>query len=502
MAGIDSYVKLMLHMDGDLSPNHHTVSCVSTVFDGSFKKIGGSSLFFNSSSYVLAPDHDDFHLANNDFTMECWIRVTTLPTTESYAIVSKYNTAQNQRAWGLFLRNNGGTYELQFTGCADVLGNTLQAVFQAITLSQNTWTHIVCQRNGNYIYFYQDGVAVGSGQSFTTDIVNASEALIIGARETGGPRFFKGNIDGIRINNGNALYSSTFTPPTSRLTPVSGDVFVYNCEADAFGGNDLTVNGSTQIRTISGSFDQAMYFDGIDGYLTVPDSDGWNFGSSDFTVDFWVNFESTTNTDYPGFFQQREDANNLQKFMYYRTDGELYYSVRVGGTAYTFFSGDHTFEPDVDTWYHIALVLVDTTAYFYVDGVLVGDDSEPTYTVVNYNGVLDIGRITSNDGTINYPLNGYIDEFRISKGIARWTSNFTPPTSAYSEIRKFISGSLNDAARVLIFDESDWSLVSNSLESAGDYVIDVDDAVSTITVAARSADGEIIGYQNVVPSQE
>jgi len=191
-------------------------------------------------------------------------------------------------------------------------------------------------------------------------------------------------------------------------------------------GDTKTENTQKKFGVTSG------YFDGTGDYLTIPDSDDWHFGTLDFTVDFWIYFYYTNNTAYPGFFQQRENADNLQKFMYYRTDNELYYSVRKNGVAYSFFSGDNTFEPQTHTWYHIALVLNNETAYFYVDGIFIGSDNTPSYDVSNYSGPMHIGRITNNAATSTYNIQGYIDEFRISKGIARWTTNFTPPVVPYT----------------------------------------------------------------------
>jgi hypothetical protein len=84
------------------------------------------------------------------------------------------------------------------------------------------------------------------------------------------------------------------------------------------------------------------------------------------------------------------------------------------------------------TWYHIAFERVATTCKIFIDGV------SQTLTELNAIGTSDVGDLSgnlvigrnANAGWGQY-VNGWIDEFRVSKGIARWTANFTPPTAEY-----------------------------------------------------------------------
>ena len=75
-------------------------------------------------------------------------------------------------------------------------------------------------------------------------------------------------------------------------------------------------------------------------------------------------------------------------------------------------------------WHHIALVKDATVYKLYLDGTEIGTTTDAS--VDTFAGALRVG----SDGTSAFA--GYIDELRISKGIARWTANFTPPTRAYS----------------------------------------------------------------------
>ena len=80
-----------------------------------------------------------------------------------------------------------------------------------------------------------------------------------------------------------------------------------------------------------------------------------------------------------------------------------------------------------DTWYHIALVRYGTSIKLYVNGVS-NISTSSSLGLVDNSVSLSIGSMLTGE----YSMNGYIDELRISKGVARWTSNFTPPTQPYS----------------------------------------------------------------------
>jgi hypothetical protein len=84
--------------------------------------------------------------------------------------------------------------------------------------------------------------------------------------------------------------------------------------------------------------------------------------------------------------------------------------------------------PSLNTWYHVAFVRASGVCNIYVNGTALSKtaDNSPDLDIPNVAGDLFIGG-KSGFGFIE----GYMDELRISKGIARWTANFTPPTLEY-----------------------------------------------------------------------
>jgi hypothetical protein len=81
----------------------------------------------------------------------------------------------------------------------------------------------------------------------------------------------------------------------------------------------------------------------------------------------------------------------------------------------------------LDTWYHVAVTRQSSTVKLFLDGQQLGSDVTNT---TNHNGLTwYVGR----DNDIDFGFYGYIDELRVTKGVARYTSNFTPPTKSFPE---------------------------------------------------------------------
>jgi len=194
----------------------------------------------------------------------------------------------------------------------------------------------------------------------------------------------------------------------------------------------VTAYGNAQIDTAQSKFDGASgLFDGTGDYLSTPDSDDWNFGGGDFTIDFWVRFNSLpANGEWATFYCQRPSGWQNQIYFGFRNIGGAYswdFSVYSGGTVIIEVIKATTVS--TNTWYHAALVRSGNNFYIFQSGAQVGTTVTDSDSVPDLASTLTIGRLGVYDG---YYLNGWLDEFRVSKGSARWTANFTPPTSAYT----------------------------------------------------------------------
>lgn len=221
---------------------------------------------------------------------------------------------------------------------------------------------------------------------------------------------------------GNA-FSDEYTKLLIHSDTYNGDI---NFIDSSNSGHLITGEGDTVHSTQKQKFgSSAIYFDGSGDHLTVVDSDDWNFGDGDFTIDFWINtsYEAgehaiiTTGDSGPG-------ATYRNAFEIYSRDGDIraYYA---DGTNQDYLIKTGVFN---GTWKHIAFSRNNSQVMLFVDGIL-ADSKVITWTLANPSTNMTIG----SRGTSQLFLTGYIDELRISKGIARWTSNFQPPAAPYEE---------------------------------------------------------------------
>jgi hypothetical protein len=172
---------------------------------------------------------------------------------------------------------------------------------------------------------------------------------------------------------------------------------------------------------------KSIYFDG-GAWIDTPDHADFALGSGDFTFDFWIKRGSVNAVRQYIFGQVDNAISNVSTsiWCYFDVGNSIGVVVTYGGTQKSFLSA--TTITDVTTWHHLAIVRNGATLSLYIDGVFSGSTDLAGNVLNDSTNLFSIGRI--GEYTSNY-LNGYIDEFRFSKGIARWTANFTPPTKEY-----------------------------------------------------------------------
>ena len=170
------------------------------------------------------------------------------------------------------------------------------------------------------------------------------------------------------------------------------------------------------------------YFDGSGDYLYLSDSNDWDWDTGDFTIDTWVRFVSFPNTAW--FYWQGIPGNSGDyQYMQYDTGtSRLNWGYVSGNVTKAAYSIPWTLS--YNTWYHIAFVRNGSSGTFYINGVSQTTTVDTAFTgsLSGLTGNIWIGKHGYGDGLAGGGhLNGYLEEFRFSKGIARWTTNFTPP---------------------------------------------------------------------------
>jgi len=174
---------------------------------------------------------------------------------------------------------------------------------------------------------------------------------------------------------------------------------------------------STAVNTPFGTGDGVLAFDGTGDYLTIPSSTDFEFGTGDFTIEFWL--WPITNTDYWILGKGDEATQAGSSFSFYN-----------GGAWEFYTSGGGVSVPrpllTTGTWQHIAAVRNLGIITIYKNGISVSSASIGTSAINSTpSSALKIGMYS----VAGY--NGYISNLRITKGVARYTENFDVPTAPF-----------------------------------------------------------------------
>lgn len=195
-------------------------------------------------------------------------------------------------------------------------------------------------------------------------------------------------------------------------------------------GKTWTANGNAQIDTAQSVFGGASgLFDGTGDYLSTSDHADFVLGSGDWTWDFRIRWNSTGAAGtFPNLIAQRADgSNNFSIFRSVDTNRITCTQVDGGVTRWSFRAN---WTPSTGTWYHVAIVRNGGTPLIFVNGTSLTVTED---TALSGKTAADIAAgVTIGEWNGSAVLNGWLDEMRFSKGIARWTANFTPPTSPYT----------------------------------------------------------------------
>ena len=206
---------------------------------------------------------------------------------------------------------------------------------------------------------------------------------------------------------------------------------------DAEPAVDVSNSGHT-ITTTGGSIQStvkrfgARSFDAENatlGRLTVGDHNDWNVGSGEFTDELWARWAGAPGT-VDGLLSQWTTAGNQRNRILRWSSTSIQFGYSTTGTDQTFLSTD-TFNPVTDQWYHIA---VDRDASddlrIYIDGVV---RHTTNLGSTSFNGsstsALTIGNTP--DDISSWNMNGFIDEVRLTNGVARYGGAFTPPFAPF-----------------------------------------------------------------------
>lgn len=438
MAGVDSYTKLLLHFSKPDASYCSTVTSVNGAnVSTSIKKLGSGSLNLTNGKYVTISNASQYIFGTSDFTIEFYGYFASVDANDG--IISYESTTVN--AWNISFDTDKNL----------VFRNDSNIIVSTADYSLNIWHHIAVVHSSGVTKLYIDGIEKDSANDTANYNKSNPSGIILGCYYTDvtGKNYLSGYVDEVRISNGIARWANNFILSDQPYLSDIYTVLLLHCDGengstsipDASGGDEsgnnhpVTYVGTAQTDTTQSKFGgSSLLLDGDSDYLTLSDSADWSLGTADFTIDLW-GYIPTSMPTIAWFICQGYNywagGNGVGwGIMYYPAEAYLSFQRYNGSTA-TAFTFDVTLS--VDTWNHIAAVRQGNTLTMYLNGISLGtaDVTGVNYDKMNTDGLRLGSCLGGTGGVVNFLYKGYLEEVRISKGIARWTSNFTPPTSAY-----------------------------------------------------------------------
>jgi uncharacterized protein YaiE (UPF0345 family) len=388
---------------------------------------GSSGYFDGTGDYLSAAANAAFNFSTGNFTVEFWYYPLSISSSRTILDIN-YATAPN-----CTVQPNGGTMIFYYNGSSTITASQSDVV--------GTWSHYAIVRNGTTITMYRNGVSVGSA-TYSGNVGSSSVLCKISSDSFP----MQGYLANFRIVKGVAVYTGAFSAPIALLsTSGSASASAYSSTTnvnttfdasscslllnftnagilDGTMKNNLETVGNAQVSTSVVKYGSgSIFLDGTGDWLSMPMSGAFSIpANSPFTVEGWF-YLTAAQANYRMLFSDNATAPT------YFTVTSTGLEAQFGGVPGTIASCSFNFV--TGTWYHIALVRNDANRIsIYVNGVAQTITNPTQSAAFLYQGTtLWVGRFGT---ATTYEYNGYMDDLRVTKGIARYTRNFTPPQVA------------------------------------------------------------------------
>lgn len=389
------------------------------------------------------------------FSFETWINPHS---NDDYGDIFTCRNSSDYKGYVIRVLNTG---ELSFRTITST-GGVIDEATASEDIVLNKWHHIVATiEQGVEMNLYVDGELVGNDSSISNILYDATHYPSFG-NTPGRTTYYDGVIDSTRFysrvlgpdeikynyQNGKRniefmARSSTDNSTWEEWKPTAGETQLESMDStpsdlqqtyddtyttsllnfnadvyDAFGHNwtsAATIDAETK-KYGAGSLDTTTN-DYI--YNTIGTSSDFDLGSDDFTIDFWWRPTVTSNV----WLSCRTNTGSTVETTYGigLSGGNLFARIIYGGTNY--IDVTNTAGYSVNTWYHVAVIRNGSSIYVAQDGVLSSAGNIGSNALNDTGGYIQLGRCYNGSSMSN----AYFDDFRYTPGVARWTSNFTPP---------------------------------------------------------------------------
>lgn len=437
-----------------------------------------------TGDYIVAATSADFVVGAAEFTLEAWFYFAGFASNHAYGAVLLDLRPVGSLTSGMVL----------FANASGVLtardSNATANQSASGKVAAGNWYHIaICRANGRMRVFV-NGVAV-IDYAHAINYAPASTTLIVGTaadyQDTSANYKHNGKVDDLRFTKGVARYTADFSVPAeafpNRLPQLHGTVkdqygnfaarpiiafsrnragVTYATTSDAMTGEftlpvsevsehvaialpvegdphwsnvvlamHMDDEGLTDLKghavTLTGNAARSAaqskfggysaYFDGTGDRAAIAAGSDFTFGTGDFTIEFWYR-QTVAGTASLVDCRPNSTTNGAYVCLYIDASAiSLYVNSAVRITSAVAVT--------TGTWYHVAVCRSNGVTRLYINGTQTGAAYADATSYIS--APVNIGA----SGSLASVLNGYIDDLRITKGVARYFANFTPPSSAF-----------------------------------------------------------------------
>ncbi len=388
--------------------------------------VGGSMFLDGSGDYIYAEGNSSKPfkvLSNSEFSIEFWYYRLTSGSVD--VVISGDVLDEFQLAF-----DASNKLDVYMFGSRLVSSPTFPLASNPSYT--NAWHHFVMTREDHdtKVRTFINGELVSITAANTGDA--DFDDLVIGHQGKGTNHPTHGYMAGVRFSNSGvpSAYQTTetstgtqvFTPPTAPVTADTSTQLLLSFNnagiIDHTMKNNLETEGNTRISGQQIKFGTgSIYFDGTDDKIVLPHQEYQQLGTDEFTVELFVYFTSTDQRQ--GFF------GNDTGWYFQIYDGELEFALSVSAVI------ERSFSHSINQWYHLAATRDSSNDIrLFIDGTQQGAVVNSTANLSHASNNFHIGNI--GPATSRLFKGGYMDEIRITKGVARYNSNFTVPTKAFA----------------------------------------------------------------------
>ena len=439
----------------DNSGNGHTFTTSGTPTVSAYNPFGQGSEYAsgaNKGSYYNSVGTSGYLQRSNvafgtgNFTIQFWFYMTAA-FTDNRNFFGQSNGGGSTPKMLCYVISSNLRFEFGSLG-----GTALN--YASSNFTTNQWYHIAYVREGtgtNELKMYVNGTQVATGQLGDTSTCTGNFRIgQVGESESYfADDFFQGYISDFYVSK-TAEYTANFTLPTSPVGNTNADTYLPMDNAGIYdktgNPNLITVSsgtgGTPSANTTYTKYAAAsIYFPGGGSrtsgpHLRLP-SKFASFGATNWTHEFWMYVDSLPSSVNQGIAGNNNANNYMSEFrLVLRTDGKLDFNAAHSSGSYDLADITSSTAISAQTWTHVAVVRNGANITLYIDGTNVGNAGIGSATaVLGRNGAATpflIGKhcddmlAFANDEAY---FNGYIENYQIFQNFAKYTGNFTAPTS-------------------------------------------------------------------------